>query len=1041
MRPQRNVASRSPRLRTTVLVVSALALSCSIEALGQCFQREPVSGFSQESIGGEVTGSTRVAGDLVEVCSSSRGYGRSVDSLLGLLQDCSDEFDLSADVVRIEGLGQAGVEARLFRGTGSDPAQAVVRISVEEDVTGVGFVIVSSLREARNGPLELEGEAVPTTLPVRVGVARRGDRISAYFIEGGERVEHLVVDVKPNSSLDARMYRVGMVHGSDRSGQPQPRMGAAFFRDPILERQQSIRPPQLSSAVENYQATLDQAAVVTVRGVGLADVLEVTVAGMGAKILERGETRVTVEVPPTGEPLRGDIVVRTPGGTSVIPNAFFSFGKSFIRCDCSGDGEVDISDMVSMLSHQFLSGPPCRCEEAGDCNDDDERDISDPISGLTFLFVDSHTAPPAPFPDPGVDPAAPMCGLDEALPRVTGISQGRIAEGDVFSIIGSGFTEATQVVVPGARVEVLERSSDRLTLRAGVVTARGPVSIGLISDFQLPAQLPCRPRFCSSTAMGPLTKLEEPVELVPSEVPVVGVSSQADPRAPIILQIDRERFDPTRPLEVIACTESDPIANLSPGARATSFQMMPDKTFEDSVVRLAEHLRLELAAGGHLGEICVLPDKETGQIIIMRTEAFPLSAALTAHVSLYLGTIGRCGPDQTHPIDDERAHGWCRFGELVEPCGGLPGFEWYIPLSHVKSISSDLGGLPHPSNRSPHDKEILFNWEAYCHVRKHRLWNLCALERLVDLGRTEIPDFPVGAWVTKTLWRSDAEIPHGVDRSKLYSYVYSGDGQTYYLTAIHHITKDIDRWFWYDMYPPVQVLEGEKGEFVRGVGGCGGTDVDAPAWVPDTIWANYYLCTNVTRTQPVSTSGVGGVGPTATENSAWCGNFEFATECPDVVDAANLEPADDCFSGDDTCLRCHEANSLASVGGSTIAVDFLHSLKSAVPHPYPCGGTAGAVTYATHIEPIINNNCSCHSAWMEYSTLVNAPSSYVPSMDRIEPNDPGQSYLWHKIHNTHLGVGGEGCAMPYDCSLTPVPLAAWEINAIEQWILDGAPYD
>ena len=44
------------------------------------------------------------------------------------------------------------------------------------------------------------------------------------------------------------------------------------------------------------------------------------------------------------------------------------------------------------------------------------------------------------------------------------------------------------------------------------------------------------------------------------------------------------------------------------------------------------------------------------------------------------------------------------------------------------------------------------------------------------------------------------------------------------------------------------------------------------------------------------------------------------------------------------------------------------------------------------------------------------------------------------LTNTHLTVsGGTGCAMPYDCSAAPTPLATWALNAIEQWINSGAP--
>ena len=1030
-----------------------LALPCFLafgsvvtEVQAQCFSSMPVPGFSEEAIGGDVSGAARLADDVIEICSSSRGYGSTRDSIYSLAQDSATEFVLSVDVLGVDGLGQVGVEARAFRGTGSDPSQALVKISLEEGP--VGFALVSGLRAEKFDALDSSGaQAVPVQLPLRIGIERSGDLLTTFYYQGAARIDHFSYQVGAGSGLDTSSYRVAIVHGADLTGQAQgpARMGTGRFRAPVLETQTSVNPPRLTPLIDNHQGTVDQPTILTIHGTRLADTEEVTVAGLQATIQERTETRLVVMVPATQEPLRGDIVVRSPGGTSELPNAFFSFGEAFIRCDCNGDGELDISDVIAMLQHLFSGGPACTCSEAGDCNDDDDQDLSDPISALSFLFSNEGDAPPAPFPEPGTDPRAPMCGLEDHMPSLTGVSQSRIAPGDEFFVTGTGFSESTRVVLPGARLEVLSVTPERITLRAGVIIGRGPVGLALIEDYHEPLLGPCRPRSCSTTAIGPLSQLEEPVELLPSSgIGVVGVSEAMADGAKIRIQLDPEMFDPNRPLEVNAFLASTPMANVSPGARATSFQMSPEKSFEDTVVRLADRLRFELAGGGDLGAVRVLPDRSRGSVVICPNEELPMEIALTGAFSVYVGDVGRCGPELTHPIVDERAHGWCRFTELVEPCNGLPQFEWFIPLSWVKSKSNSLAGLPNPSDRSPHDKEILYNWEAYCHVRRHRLWNLCALERLVDLGRTEIPDFPVGAWVTKTIWRTADEIPAGVDLTKLYSYVYSGDDETYYLTAIHHITKDIDQWFWYDLYPPVQILEGGKGDFVRGIGGCGGTNVDVPADFSDSIWANYFLCTNVTLSQPVSTSGIDGVGPTSTENSAWCGNFEFATECPDVIDAANLEPADDCFSGDDTCLRCHDENSLASVGGGTIAVDFLHSLKSAVPDPYPCDGEGGPVTYTTHIQPIINNNCSCHS-WMEYSTLVDAPSGDVPTMDRVEPGDLNNSYMWRKINNTHSVLCDPpedcGCAMPYDCSAAPVPLATWELDAIEEWILSGAPYD
>ena len=61
-------------------------------------------------------------------------------------------------------------------------------------------------------------------------------------------------------------------------------------------------------------------------------------------------------------------------------------------------------------------------------------------------------------------------------------------------------------------------------------------------------------------------------------------------------------------------------------------------------------------------------------------------------------------------------------------------------------------------------------------------------------------------------------------------------------------------------------------------------------------------------------------------------------------------------------------------------------------------------------------------------------------MHYIVPGDLSNSYLGRKVTNTHLAVpGGDGCAMPYDCTATPTPLPPWALNSIQAWILNGAP--
>lgn len=65
-----------------------------------------------------------------------------------------------------------------------------------------------------------------------------------------------------------------------------------------------------------------------------------------------------------------------------------------------------------------------------------------------------------------------------------------------------------------------------------------------------------------------------------------------------------------------------------------------------------------------------------------------------------------------------------------------------------------------------------------------------------------------------------------------------------------------------------------------------------------------------------------------------------------------------------------------------------------------------------------------------YALLVNAPSTEVPGLLRVNPGDPDSSYLIQKIEGT-AEVGGR---MPLGGS----PLPAETIALIRQWILEGA---
>lgn len=110
------------------------------------------------------------------------------------------------------------------------------------------------------------------------------------------------------------------------------------------------------------------------------------------------------------------------------------------------------------------------------------------------------------------------------------------------------------------------------------------------------------------------------------------------------------------------------------------------------------------------------------------------------------------------------------------------------------------------------------------------------------------------------------------------------------------------------------------------------------------------------------------------------------------------------------------------------------------------GGTAPAFA---DIQAIFSATCSCHltspspgNGMMEltdgkaHANIVGVPSSGLPSMNRITPGDPANSYLWLKLTGGYLEAGGKGDPMPLLGDLTQD-----QLDTIEAWIIAGAPAD
>jgi hypothetical protein len=86
---------------------------------------------------------------------------------------------------------------------------------------------------------------------------------------------------------------------------------------------------------------------------------------------------------------------------SILPD-----GTVFVRGDANGDGEIDLTDPISILGFLFKGGPSPGCLDAADANDDGTVNIADPIALLQSLFLDGRPLPPPTIGSPDRDPTA-----------------------------------------------------------------------------------------------------------------------------------------------------------------------------------------------------------------------------------------------------------------------------------------------------------------------------------------------------------------------------------------------------------------------------------------------------------------------------------------------------------------------------------------------------------------------------------------------------------------------------------------------------------
>jgi hypothetical protein len=97
-----------------------------------------------------------------------------------------------------------------------------------------------------------------------------------------------------------------------------------------------------------------------------------------------------------------DVRVATAAGGADLRGGYRYLGDAFVRADSNGDGNVDISDAISVLHRLVLGGEEILCPDAIDADDDGVMAITDAIYILEYLFLDGASIPP-PGPEPGYD--------------------------------------------------------------------------------------------------------------------------------------------------------------------------------------------------------------------------------------------------------------------------------------------------------------------------------------------------------------------------------------------------------------------------------------------------------------------------------------------------------------------------------------------------------------------------------------------------------------------------------------------------------------
>ncbi|MEM7234457.1 MAG: hypothetical protein AAF517_19920 [Planctomycetota bacterium] len=327
-----------------------------------CFENREIPNWEARPVG-IADGTARELRGGYELCGSSLGYGAESDNIYTLSNTVMGDFSMVARLDALENGGLGGVEARSFTGTSPEGDSERLRISVVQ--TPNGTLLQSSVR-FNDGDKEdsFNTEPVRVELPIFLRVRREAGQLYTCFSNDGRSyVQHLIAPVR--GGMATRAVRAGMVQSSlSRTARDRVlHTTAARFSAVDLQSNTDAYPPFIGrfELPQDPPPTVGLETILEIPGNNLEETEEVTVAGEKAEILERGPNRLLLRVPPFNTPVRGEIVVRTAGGVSSLPNGFFTTpGRSqFIRCDCDGNQRGELTDAIRMLGFQFLGLPPC----------------------------------------------------------------------------------------------------------------------------------------------------------------------------------------------------------------------------------------------------------------------------------------------------------------------------------------------------------------------------------------------------------------------------------------------------------------------------------------------------------------------------------------------------------------------------------------------------------------------------------------------------------------------------------------------------------